>query len=202
MANKPNDFDSVNPYNDFEELPPGGYVCQILNAKEEKSNAGNDMIVLMLDIVEGEHANYFRNLYKARKDKSSTPFDVKYPFDGMAYVRFEYEGKTNRKFKALCTSVEKSGGKIVWGDGFAENLKGAKVGVLFGKEESEGKGKNEGKTFWNCRPVDFRSVGTIHNGDFKIPKDKPLTGNTANAEPLEPSKPEGFTALTDDDIPF
>ena len=201
MANKPNGFDEVNPWNDFEELPPGGYVCQILNAKEEKSKAGNDMVVVMLDIVEGEHANHFRNLFKARKDKSTNPFDVKYPFDGMAYITFTYEGKTTRKFKAFCTSIEESGRQIVWGDTFAESLKGAMVGVLFGREESEGKGKNEGKTFWNCKPVDFRSVDTIHKGDFKVPKDKPLP-DTATQDPLAPSQPEGFTQLTDDEIQF
>lgn len=200
MANKPNGYDEVNPWSEYEELPPGGYVCQILNAKEETSKAGNEMLVVMLDIIEGEHANYFRNLYKDRKDNSSDPFNVKYPLDGMAYITFEYNGKTTKKFKAFCTSVEESGGKIVWGDSFAENLKGAKIGVLFGREETEGRGKNEGKTFWNCRPVNFRSVQTIHDGNFTIPKDKPLESSSESE--LEPSKPEGFTALTEDSIPF
>lgn len=197
MANKPNDFDSVNPWNDFESLPPGGYVCQILNAKEEKSRAGNDMVVLVLDIVEGNYANYFRNWYKARKDASDNPSGVKYPFDGMAYVNFTYQGNTTKKFKALCTSVEEDGKQIKWGNDFAQSLVGANIGVLFRREESEGRGDNEGKTFWNTRVMAFRSADTIREGKFTVPNDKPLPQMES-----APSMPQGFSTISDDDIPF
>ena len=198
MANKPNDFDSVNPFSDFTPLPPGGYVCQILNAKEETSKAGNDMVVLMLDIVEGEHTNYFRDLFKKRKDNADNPASVKYPFDGMAYVNFTYEGKTTKKFKALCTSVEEDGKTIVWGDKFAESLKGATIGVIFRREESQGRGDNADKTFWNTKPYVFRSAQTIRDGDFNVPDDVPLKKDAAE----EATPPGGFSSLSDDDIPF
>ena len=194
MANKPSDFDSVNPFSDYKELPPGGYVCEILNAKEEVSQAGNDMIVLMLDIVEGEQTNYFRNLFQQRKENSDNPASVKYPFDGKAYVTFTYQGKTTKKFKALCTSVEEDGKTIIWGSKFAESLKGAKIGVIFRREESEGRGDNEGKTFWNTKPYAFRSAQTIRDGDFTVPDDVPLAPSAETES--------NFTALSDADIPF
>lgn len=198
MATKPKDFDSVNPFSDFTPLPPGGYVCQILNAKEETSKAGNDMVVLMLDIVEGDQTNYFRNLFQKRKDNADNPATVKYPFDGKAYVNFTYEGKTTKKFKALCTSVEEDGHTILWDDRFAESLKGATIGVIFRREESKGTGENEGKTFWNTKPFAFRSAQTIRNGEFTVPDDLPLKDdNASNVAP-----PSGFSTLSDDDIPF
>lgn len=193
MANKPQDFDSVNPFSDFKALPADGYVCQILNAKEEVSKAGNEMVVLVLDIVEGEYTNYFRDLYQKRKENNPS---AKYPFDGMAYVNFTYEGKTTKKFKALCTSVEEDGHPVVWGEKFAESLKGANIGVIFRREETEGKGDSAGKTFWNTKPFAFRSAQTIRDGEFKVPDDVPLQ----KEEAYEP--PSGFSQLSDDDIPF
>lgn len=193
MANKPTDYDNVNPFNDYRELPSGGYVCQILNAKEETSKAGNDMVVLVLDIVEGEYKNFFRDLWQQRKENNP---QAKYPFDGMAYVTFTYEGKTTKKFKALCTSVEEDGKTITWGSQFAESLKGATIGVIFRREETEGRGDNEGKTFWNTKPYAFRSAKTIREGDFTVPMDVPLANEPTNAPT------NGFSKLSADEVPF
>ena len=192
MANKPSDFDSVNPFSEYKALPSGGYVCEILNAKEEVSKAGNDMVVLILDIVEGEYKNYFRDLFSKRKENNPS---AKYPFDGMAYVNFVYNGKTTKKFKALCTSVEEDGKTIIWGSKFAESLKGAKIGVIFRREESEGRGDNVGKTFWNTKPFAFRSAQTIRDGNFTVPDDVPL-------QPSSESTESNFTALSTEDVPF
>lgn len=198
MANKPKDFDNVNPWSDFKPLPPDGYVCTILNAKEETSKKGNQMIVVFIDIAEGEYANYFRDLWKKRKEDSDNPSGVKYPFDGRAYVTFEYEGKTTKKFKALCTAVEEDGKTLMWNEKFAESMIGANIGVIFRKEETRGYGDNEDKTYWNCKPFAFRSAKTIREGNFSVPEDKPLKEETTASY----AEPEGFSALSDEMIPF
>ena len=44
---------------EYEKLEAGGYICKIVNAKEEKSKSGKRMLVLQLDIIEGERKEYF-----------------------------------------------------------------------------------------------------------------------------------------------
>lgn len=168
---KPNDYDNVALSN-FKELPAGGYVCRILKAEERVTSTDKPMLVIALDICEGQYSNYFMNLFKERKRNSNNPLNVKYPNNGMVYlVTVNAEGKTRKQFKSFVTSVEESGRRVAWGDGFCKSLEGATVGVLFGREEYEG---NDGKNHWSVKPFFFRSVEKILSGDWKTPEDRPL----------------------------
>lgn len=212
---KPNDYDSVALSN-FKELPPGGYICRILKAEERKTSTDKPMLVVALDICEGEHSNFFMNLFKERKKNSETPLRVKYPNNGMAYlVVLNSEGQTRKQFKSFITSVEESGGHVVWGDNFCKSLEGATVGVLFGREEYEG---NDGKNHWSTKPFFFRSVEKIESGDWTVPEDRPLpemvgygaSGYGSNlatsasnlfGNDIPVSEVDSFSAA-EDDIPF
>lgn len=213
---KPNDYDSVSISN-FKELPPGGYVCRILKAEERKTSTDKPMLVVALDICDGEYSNYFMKLFQDRKKNSKDPIKVKYPNNGMCYIVVENaEGGTRKQFKSFVTAVEESGGHIVWGDGFCKSLEGATVGVLFGREEYEG---NDGKNHWSTKPFFFRSVDRILSGDWTTPEDRPLpemVGYGANGYGAPNMSNENMSALfgnapvteldnfnaAQDDIPF
>ena len=47
---KPRNYDSAEKYTGGKKLPAGGYICKIINVKEETSKSGNDMLVLAFDI--------------------------------------------------------------------------------------------------------------------------------------------------------
>ena len=63
---------------EYEKLEAGGYICKIISAKEEKSKSGNRMLVMALDIVEGDRKDYFRN----RFNENTSP-DKKWPAGGI-----------------------------------------------------------------------------------------------------------------------
>ena len=65
---------------EFAKLPAGGYVCGVVHAEITKSKAGNPMLVLYLDIVEGEFAKYFRDAFD--RVRNSRP-DIKWDNSGV-----------------------------------------------------------------------------------------------------------------------
>lgn len=197
MISKQNDYDNVSVYSEFKALPPGGYICQILGAKEQKNRNGGDMLVVMLDISDGEYSNYFMDLWEIRKKKSDDSTKVKFPNDAIGYINIlDQDGKTNRKFKSFCTSVEESGGQV-WDDKnnlMIDNLKGEYVGAIFRREQHE----YNGKMYWNTKIFGFRSVETIQEGNYTIPDD--LYAETQNISEFEP--PTDTFAAVNDDVPF
>ena len=192
---KPNNYANTTAAGDFKKLPAGGYVCQILKAEETKSSTGKPMLKLALEICEGEYAGFFQLLWREKKLGSERPTEVKYPNEGMAYILTEdQEGNCSRTFKALCTALEESGTKVWSEKDELMPLKDAKVGVIFRREEDS----YNGRTFWKTRPIGYRSVKRILDGDFTVPEDKYLPNNITGT---------GFQSVdsfsaAEDDIPF
>ena len=59
---------------EFERLKPGGYICKIIAAKEEKSkNSGNRMLTLAIDIDEGENKGFFMYSFEELKKENEDP---------------------------------------------------------------------------------------------------------------------------------
>lgn len=96
-------YDNVAPITgEYERLNAGGYICKIINAKEEKSKSGKRMLVLALDILEGDKKDFFRN----RFNENANP-DKKWPAG--AIYRQMLEGEKAAGFlKGLMTSLEAS----------------------------------------------------------------------------------------------
>jgi hypothetical protein len=190
------DYDDVR-IDGYTILPAGGYVCRILKAEETQSRSGKDMLKIGFDIIEGEHANYFRDLFNERKDAASAEekSSVKWPFNGTKWILYETsDGKTARGFKGFCTALEDSG-VTVWSrdkELLIDNLKDAPVGIIFRREESE----YNNKTSWRTVPWAFRSVESIRSGDFSVPEDKPLAPKDTSWQEVDT-----FSAA-EDDIPF
>lgn len=189
---KPKDFDTAKAFGEFEQLPPNGYVCKIIGVEETKSSNGNPMIKIAVDIAEGPQEGWFNDIYK-----NDTRDAKKWPPSGVIYQVVENkDGSTNGYFKSFTDTVVESnpGFMIQWGDEFAKCFKDKLVGVIFAKEEYQ---RDDGERRWTVKPQQgYKTVDDIRKGNFKVPEDKPLTA------PSGETLPTGFSAITDEDIPF
>ena len=115
---------------DFPRIPADGYVMQILKAEITQSRNGNEMLVLALEVAEGE----FKDYYKAKFDqKRNFKTDAKWP----CIFRQLTRGNSAGFFKRLISNIEHSNqGYSFKGSNFDENtLKGKLVGFVFRDEE-------------------------------------------------------------------
>jgi len=186
---KPQGYDEAQAFTgENTALPAGGYICKIVQANETLSNSGKNMLVLLLDIAEGEYKDYFKTQFD-RVVKNNP--DAKW---GGTY-RQPTEGKSVNFFKGLVTSIEVSN-NFVWPWGSKElNLKGKLLGGIFGREQYQHM-SGDLRFFTRCQAV--RSVSTIREGNFQVPEDKLLTGVSA-----APSSTGSFVEIDDDgDLPF
>lgn len=190
---KPDGWDSAQAYTgESVSLPAGGYICTIVGAVDMFSNSGKPMLVLLLDIAEGEYAGYFRRQFENAKEK--TP-EAKWN----CVYRQLVEGKSLPFFKGLITSIEESNGSFKWN--FDEkNLIGKKIGAIFGREQYVA---NDGNYKWSTKCLNIRSVATIKNG-VEPPADK-LISPISSVAPMDnqfTNTTSDFDILTDDDLPF
>ncbi len=184
---KPDGYDSSAAYTgESQALPAGGYVCTILKAEEAETSASKrPMLVLLLDIAEGEYAGYFRQQFD--RVKQSNP-DAKW---GGTFRQLT-DGSSLPFFKGMVTSIEESNG-FKW-DFDEAKLKGKKIGAIFGREQYI---NSYGDTKWSTKCQAVRAVKTIQEGKFDVPEDKLLAG--------APMAQSGYAAVplpSDDDLPF
>lgn len=183
---KPQGYDEAKALTgEYETLEPGGYICKIVSAKEEKSKSGKKMLVIALDILEGDKKDFYRN-----KFNEDTRAEKKWPAG--AIYRQMMEGKKAVGFlKGVITSLEASNNGFKW-DWNEEKLKNLKCGAIFGEEEYE---KLDGSVGITTKVQFIRTVQAIQEGKFKVPELKKL-----------PQKGEAFdsfgTVASDDDLPF
>lgn len=172
---------------EYEKLEAGGYICRIVNAKEEQSKSGKRMLVLALDILEGDKKEFFRN----RFDEDNRN-DKKWP-SGAIYRQMLEGEKAAGFLKGLMTSLETSNNGFKW-DWDEKKLKDLKCGAIFGEEEYE---KMDGSIGTSTKVKFIRTVKAIEEGNFKIPEIKKL-----------PRKGEAFedfvnsVSSDNDDLPF
>ena len=183
---KPDNYDSVNLGS--QRLPVGGYICTIMNVKEDKTKNGKNMIIISLDIAEGEYKNHYRKQFTAKNDKNAKWGCVVYAVA---------EGEYIQNFVAFCKYSEESNNcTIAWGDNFGSQFKGKKIGCVFGEEEFNG----QNGIAISTKPRYFLPVKDIRDGKFTIPKKKALT-NSNSVNNIESS---GFVEMdaSDEDLPF
>ena len=196
MIEKIDNWEKVEPnYGERKRIPAGGYICQVLAVAIEKSNNGNDMIVLNFDIAEGEFKSYYMDRYKnAPRTNGQEP-----KWQGKYYIVINTEGYEGR-LKGLTTSLEESNPGYTW-DWNEQNLKGRFFGGIFREEEyiSNGEIRTSAK-LWQ-----IRSVKTIQDGNFEIPRKKEISDDERDRieERNAPFTDNGtFTPVQDDDLPF
>lgn len=157
---------------EFVPLPAGGYVCNIVDAEITKSSKGNDMLVLYVDIADGEYRGYFKQALDRVKNFNS---DIRWDNTGIyRQLILTKDNKIAPFFKGLIGVIEKSNDDFVtnFNDFEPADLKGKFIGVIFGEEEYvKPKDQTVGtRTF-------AKTVADVHNiweGKFTVPKKKLL----------------------------
>lgn len=189
--NKPNDFDRVSAYGDFQPLELGGHICVIKLVEETKSKNGKDMLVISIDTAPvDKQPGYYMEQWKQDSQQ-----DKKWGCRVFQLV-LDNEGKTNRGFKTFITAVERSNPnfQVQWGDGFAQCFKGKMIGGVFGREQYR---NSQGEIKWSTKCVQFRSLEAIREG-VPVPEDKLLPEQQQAAA----ATANDFTPIDDSDAPF
>ena len=190
-------YQEVNPAipGDFVSLPPGGYVCHIVNAEILNSKAGNLMIVLFLDIAQGVYQGFF----KIATDNVKK-FDLNKKWHNTGIYRqliFNSDRRVSPFFKGLLTCIENSNlsfhPNIINFE--ASDLRGLLCGFVFASEEYE---KRDGSIAERVVIKFPKTVEDIRNGNFKIPATKKIEKTAAPADQSD----FGGTPVNDDDVPF
>ena len=186
--NKPAGYDEVQAGGDFTPIELGGHKL-VIKKIEDVSNGVVSYLKVMYDTAPDDiQPNYFAEQYKndTRETKKWGGVINIFPTGG--------DGRTSKKFKQFCTSIERSNNsQIEWGAKFEQSIVGKVVGGVFGEEEyldTANNVKTARKLFW------FRSVDGIQ--DAKVPNKRTLEGTDTNA-------PDGFMNIpegTDEDLPF
>ncbi len=199
--NKPQGYEEVQAFGDFVKLPKGGYVCKIMKMEEGKSqSSGADMLIIYLDIADGEYQGYFAERYR-----QDTRQGRKWGCIYRQLIIDSTTGNTNPRFKALMTAIEESNPGFVvdktWGADFCKFYKDKLVGFVFGDEHyPDAKGVE--RTI--AKPRFAVSASRIKKGDFTVPDDtydNRLNNTAGNAENTFGTF-EASTSLADGDMPF
>lgn len=165
--NKPQGYDEAQSYTgDFEQLELGGHICQIVGVKLEYTpNTNAEVLILALDIAEGEQKGYYQKLFDEAKKKDN---NAKWK---CTYRQFT-QGNSTPYFKGMIENIEKSNeGYNFAGTGFNEQtLVGKFVGGVFGREQYEAQ---DGKLKFATKCVQLRTTEAIRNG-VEVPVDKLL----------------------------
>lgn len=179
---------------EYETLEAGGYICKIINAKEETSQNGNRMLVIAFDINEGEHKNFYQRRFEELKKANNDPaITVKYPNNGIYRVMLDSE-KAAGYMKGLITSIEASNTNFKW-NWDEKVLKDKLFGGVFGEEEYE---KMSGEIGTTVKLKWIRSVQAIEDGKYKIPEKKCLNKQSDKKSDNIFNTDVG----DDDDLPF
>ena len=197
-----NGFEAKKASTGREQLPVGGYVCTIMKAEEEELSWGRRFKV-SIDIAEGEYTGFWKKDYTGndRDDKK---------WRGVLYLNVpkddgsDIDNWNKRLFNNFIWAVQESNTGYVW-DWDENKLKGKKVGVLYRNEEWIL--KDSGKTGWSTKAYTAASVEDIRTGNYKLPKDKPLSDKQKQAAGISTANeaPSGMVELNSDfpdDLPF
>lgn len=180
ILNKPNNYDEIQVNQDFEKLELGGHKGIIKKVEEYTSTiSGNTSLKVEVDTAsDDKQPGYYQEQFD-----NNTNMDKKWSTGATKYVSLKQEENCLKMLKSFITAIENSNNGFVydWNKDI-DQLKGKKVGLVFGLEEYQ---NQEGNTKTATKLVQFRSIDKVDN--VKIPKVKLLDGTFIEYE--EYSKP-------------
>ena len=183
---KPDGFDSAMAIKGggFRLLPPGGYICRIVEAKEQHSKSGRNMLVLGLDIAEGEYKDFYLKQFQRRHEENP---DTKWP---CLYYQLT-DGDSVGRLKGLLMALEESneGFSLASWDWDEKKLKKLLCCGVFREEEYL---NQEGKVRTSVKCISILPKAELPN--VKTPEKKTL-------EPQQQNN-GGWGNIPDEDIPF
>ena len=199
MIAKPKAYDEININEEFEKLELGGHKGIIIKAEEYTSDfSGKKSLKVYVDTAsDDKQPEYFKKQYE-----NDTRIDRKYPNGAIKYVPLGEEENQVKMLKAFITAYEKSNNcQFDWNKDW-EQLKGKKIGLVFGQEEYI---SQDGTTKLATKLNQFRSIDKVDNA--QIPKVKLLDGTyveyenyTKKEENNDPFKEFGDRVEIDDNI--
>lgn len=197
----PSDYNKVQGYKGPSNyLPAGNYVCAITTARVEQTRStGADMLVVELDVAEGERRGFF-----TQQSKSFGTWPNAGVMRLVVTVRDRQSGQmvTNPMFKGFIEAVEASnrGYSFTQAGADEHTLVLKRVGVRFREEESEYNGEVRTRVVpWYAVPVD-----TLPNLDIAEPKKlkKDSAGEPSAAYMAGMTSANGFAQVDNDGLPF
>ncbi len=163
ILNKPNKYEELQVNQDFERLQLGGHKGIIKSVEEYTSTmTGNTSLKVVVDTdKDDKQPGYFQEQYD-----NDTRADKKWSNGAIKYVSLKEDENCVKMLKAFITAVENSNNGFTydWNKDI-DQLKGKKVGLVFGLEEYE---DQEGKTKTATKLNQFRSLDKVE--EIKIPK--------------------------------
>ena len=203
MIKKPSNYDNVEVM-EFDHTPIelGAHKGIIMKAEEYTSpQSGKTSLKVSVDTAKDDkQPEYFKEQYK-----NDVRIDRKWSNSAIKYVPIGEEENQVKMLKAFITAYENSNGcQFDWNKDW-EQLKGKKIGIVFGMEEYENQ-TGELKTVNKLR--EFRSIDKVDN--VKIPKVKKLDGTYVDYEEYINSKNSSNDPFSDfgniveisDELPF
>lgn len=175
IINKPEKYEEVQVNQEFERLELGGHKGIIKSVEEYTSTiSGNTSLKVEVDTTsDDKQPNYYQKQYD-----ENTNSDKKWSTGATKYVSLKQDETCVRMLKGFITAVENSNPNFTydWNKDI-DQLKGKKVGLVFGLEEYE---DQEGKTKTATKLNQFRSIDKVE--EIKIPKVRLLSGERIDYE--------------------
>lgn len=174
MIKKPKMYDEVEANQDYEKIELGGHKGIIMGAEEYTSPVSNKTsLKVSIDTAKDDkQPEYFAEQYR-----NDTRIDKRWSNSAIKYISLGEEETQVRQLKGFITAYENSNGcTFDWSKDW-EQLKGKKIGLVFGMEEYESQA-GELKTINKLR--EFRSIDKVDN--VKIPKVKLLDSTYVDYE--------------------
>jgi hypothetical protein len=189
MLIKPSNYDEIQVNQEFERLELGGHKGIIKSVEEYTSTiSGNTSLKVEVDTAtDDKQPSYFQKQYD-----ENTNADKRWSSSGTKYVSLKQDDNCIKMLKGFITSVENSNNGFTYDwNKDVDQLKGKKVGLVFGLEEYE---NDKGETKTATKLTQFRSIDKVDNA--KIPNvrllngsyieyDKYNTNTTNNSNPFE-----------------
>ena len=204
MIKKPSNYDNVEVMEfDFTPIELGGHKGIIMKAEEYTSpQSGKTSLKVSVDTAKDDkQPEYFKEQYK-----NDNRIDKRWSNSAIKFISLGEEENQVKMLKAFITAYENSNNcKFDWNKDW-DQLKGKKIGLVFGMEEYE---SQDGTLKTNNKLREFRSIDKVDN--VKIPKVKKLDNTYVDYEEYINSKNssnETFNGsgnvveISTDDLPF
>ena len=197
---KPKLYDEINVNEEYEKISLGGHKGIIMKAEEYTSpQSGKTSLKVSVDTSKDDkQPEYFAEQYK-----NDNRIDKRWNNSAIKFISLGEEENQVKMLKSFITAYENSNNcQFDWNKDW-EQLKGKKIGLVFGQEEYT---SQDGTTKLATKLNQFRSIDKIDN--IKIPKVKLLDGTYVDYEeyierqdnPLSDFKNE--MEINPDSLPF
>ena len=199
MIKKPSNWDAVEVMEfDYTPIELGGHKGIIMKAEEYTSpQSGKTSLKVSVDTAKDDkQPEYFKEQYK-----NDNRIDKRWSNSAIKYISLGEEENQVKMLKAFITAYENSNGcQFDWGKDW-EQLKGKKIGLVFGQEEYT---SQDGTTKLATKLNQFRSIDKVDN--VKIPKVKMLDGSYVEYEDYMKNNGNSNSSneieVTNDMLPF